>query len=110
MDRPLLLPDQPTRRSALHPLLQHLHGTYATTTPPVKLATYADDGNTLCSGPKIGPLCIQLNSYLDTLDTWFSSMNLQISASKSMATIFTTFYSEVGKDLPIYIKGNTVTY
>ena len=76
--------------------------------PPVKLVTYADDGNTLCSGPKIGPLCIQLNSYLDTLDTWFSSMNLQISASKSMATIFTTFSNEVGKDLPIYIKGKKV--
>ena len=56
MDRPLLLPDHPTRRSALPTLLQHLHGTYVNTTPPVKIVTYAHDGNTLCSGPKIGPL------------------------------------------------------
>ena len=76
--------------------------------PPIKVITYADDGNALCSGPKIGPLCDQLNGYLDTLDTWFSAMNLQISAAKSMATIFTTFSNEAGMELPIHIKGKKV--
>ena len=75
--------------------------------PPtnIKLITYADDSTVLFSGPKINPLCVSLNKYLDTLNTWFKSRNLQICASKSMATIFTTASNEVGRKLPISIDG-----
>ena len=70
--------------------------------PPIniKLVTYADDSTTLCSGPKIEPLCRALNGYLDTLNSWFKSRNLFISASKSMATVFTTFSNEGSVNLP----------
>ena len=76
-------------------------------TPPgnIKLITYADDSTALISGPKIGPLCNELNGYLDTLCSWFRDRNLEISAPKSSATLFTTFSNELSTDLPIYIDG-----
>ena len=57
---------------------------------------------------KINPLSVSLNKYLDTLNIWFKSRNLHISATKSMATIFTTASNEVGRKLPISIDGDKV--
>ena len=46
--------------------------------PPdvIKLVTYANDSTVLKSGPTIGPICEDLNSYLDTLLNWFKGRNL----------------------------------
>ena len=76
--------------------------------PKIKLVTYADDSTVLSSGPKIQPLCHNINNYLDVLYTWFQDRNLQISAPKSSATIFTTFSNEVNIELPIFIMGSKV--
>ena len=72
------------------------------------LVTYADDSTGLNSGPKIEPLCEELNEYLDVLNSWFTSRNLFISPSKSSATLFTTFSNEASLDLPIFINGEKV--
>ena len=53
------------------------------------------------TGPKIIPLCRDINLYLDVLHSWFQGWNLQISAPKSAATLFTTFSNKVNMDLPI---------
>ena len=60
--------------------------------PPgnIKVETYADDTTALNSGVDIDKICTELNTYLDTLKTWFSSRNLGISPTKSSATLFTT--------------------
>ena len=78
--------------------------------PPdeIKLVTYADDSTVLKSGPTIGPICEDLNSYLDTLLNWFKSRNLELSAPKSSATLFTTFSNEMSVTLPITINGQSV--
>ena len=78
--------------------------------PPgnIKLITYADDSTVLYSGPKLDPLCLELNTYLGTLHEWFLNRNLQISAPKSSATVFTTFSNEVSKTLDININGQKV--
>ena len=74
----------------------------------IKLVSYADDSNVLNSGPKINPICLELNAYLDTLDNWFKSRNLFISPAKSSATLFTTYTNEMSVDLPIDIGGERV--
>ena len=76
-------------------------------TPPgkIKLRTYADKSTALNSGLHIKPLCDELNKYLETLNIWFKSRNLFISAPKSSATLITTFSNELAIDLPIYIDG-----
>ena len=78
--------------------------------PPGKilLVSYADDSNVLNSGPKLEPLCEELNSYLNTLDNWFISRNLFISPAKSTATLFTTSTNEVSTELNIKIQDQTV--
>ena len=78
--------------------------------PPgnIVLVSYADDGNILNSGPKIKPVVSEINSYLNTLDTWFKSRNLFISPSKSSATLFTTFSNEVSEELGVEISGEQV--
>ena len=78
--------------------------------PPsgTRLVTYADDSTVLKSGPSIDPICLEINTYLDTLNDWFTSRNLLISAPKSSATLFTTWGNEKSKTLPIKIKGNPV--
>ena len=78
--------------------------------PPgdIKLVTYADDSSVLLSGPKIDPICLKLNNYLSTLKNWFLERNLQISAPKSSATIFTTFSNEMSLELPIQIDNDKV--
>lgn len=72
------------------------------------LVTYADDGNALCSGPKIEPICKELNSYLSTLDNWFKQRNLFISPAKCSATLFTTWTNEMNTELPIFINNEPV--
>ena len=89
-----------------------LFNLYMTNMPPppdkTKLVTYADDSSVLLSGPKIDPLCKILNEYLTDLKQWFLHRNLQISAPKSSATLFTTFSNEMSLDLPIYIDGDKI--
>ena len=93
----------------LSPVLFNLYMAKIPTPPAnIKLVTYADDSTVLCSGPKIEPLCLDLNIYLTTLNEWFKERNLEISAPKSSATLFTTFSNEVSKELPIHIDGSKV--
>ena len=75
--------------------------------PPTgtRLVTYADDSTALRSGPSTDPICLEINNYLYTLNDWFASRNLLISAPKSSATLFTTWGNEKSKILPIKIKG-----
>ena len=57
----------------LSPLLFNLYMSKMPAPPPtIKLVTYADDSTALCSGPKINPLCLKLNEYLNVLNTWFT--------------------------------------
>ena len=78
--------------------------------PPsnTRLVTYADDSTILRSGKEIEPVCSAINTYLDTLNSWFEKRNLFISAPKSSATLFTTWSNEVNKELPIKINGVAV--
>ena len=93
----------------LSPLLFNLYMSKMPTPPTkVKLVTYADDGSILSSDKKIGPICDRINAYLETLNTWFSSRNLFISAPKSSATLFTTWSNEAKTQLPINIAGTAV--
>ena len=95
--------------SILSPLLFNLYMAKMPNPPEnIKLVTYADDSTVLSSGPRIEPLCQDINRYLDVLHAWFAERNLQISAPKSSATIFTTFSNEVKQNLPIHIKGAKV--
>lgn len=93
----------------LSPILFNL---YMSTMPQppgnMKLITYADDGTALNSGPLIEPLCKELNIYLETVNQWFKSRDLSISAGKSSATTFTTFPREVNVELPIFLDGQKV--
>ena len=93
----------------LSPLLFNMYMSSMPSPPDsIKLVTYADDGTALSSGPAIDPICTRLNRYLDTLTEWFSRKNLQISPSKSSATLFTTFSNEMKIQLPIFINGSLV--
>ena len=78
--------------------------------PPgnIKVETYADDTTALNSGVDIDKICTELNIYLDTLKTWFSSRNLGISPTKSSATLFTTWGNEKNKQLNIKIDNESV--
>ena len=78
--------------------------------PPgnIRLVSYADDSNVLNSGTDIPAVCLEINAYLNTLDTWFKSRNLFISPSKSSATLFTTASNECNTELPIEINGEQV--
>ena len=93
----------------LSPTLFNLYMTGMPTPPDNIIAcTYADDTTALNSGPIIPPLCAELNIYLEEVNEWFKGRNLQISASKSSATLFTTFSNEMSLELPIYIDGEKV--
>ena len=78
--------------------------------PPgnIRLETYADDSNILNSGPKIEPIVEEINQYLATLNIWFKNRNLEISPSKSSATLFTTSSNECNLDLDVQINGEQV--
>ena len=93
----------------LSPLLFNLYMSKMPQPPTkVKLVTYADDGTILSSDKKIEPICDKINGYLETLNNWFSSRNLFISAPKSSATLFTTWSNEAKTQLPINIAGTAV--
>ena len=72
-------------------------------TPPseLKLISYADDCTVLTSGRDIEVLEARLNGYLPVLRNFLA--NLALSASKSTATIFTTWTREVRKIVEIKI-------
>ena len=73
-------------------------------TPPseLKLISYADDCTVLTSGRDIEVLEARLNGYMPVLRNFLA--NLALSASKSTATIFTTWTREVRKVLDIKIE------
>ncbi len=78
--------------------------------PPgnIILKTYADDSNILNSGPVIDPVVQEINTYLATLTVWFKGRNLEISPSKSSATLFTTASNECNTELNVVIDGEKV--
>lgn len=93
----------------LSPILFNLYmSTLPLPTGNIKIITYADDGTVLLSGQHIEPICRELNVYLDRISQWFKARNLQISPSKSSATIFTTWSNEYSKELDIRIDGQRV--
>ena len=75
--------------------------------PPqgINIVSYADDCTVLTSGPHIDKLCQAANGYLKTLKDWFTSRNLQLSATKSSATLFTSWSAEANVDLDVSIDG-----
>ena len=93
----------------LSPLLFNLYMSSLPTPPGnIRIVSYADDCQVLNSGRYIDETCHEINPYLDQLTNWFKERSLEISAEKSMATVFTTFSNESGRTLPITIKGKTV--
>ena len=93
----------------LSPLLFNLYMSKIPLPPAdIKLSSYADDCSVLSSGPKIAPLCVKLNSYLEKLNKFFNERNLQLSAPKSTATLFTTCSQETNTKLSITIDGKDV--
>ena len=90
----------------LSPLLFNTYLSKKPVTPPeLKLISYADDCTVLTSGRDPEVLERRLNDYLPVLRTFLTDRNLQLSAPKSTATIFTTWTKEVRKDLNISIDG-----
>ena len=75
--------------------------------PPdgIEIVTYADDCTILASGPQIDNICERLNSYLADLVNFFTARNMKISASKSSATLFTTWTAEVRLPLNVLVDG-----
>lgn len=58
--------------------------------------------STSCTpAPTIGEVYTHLNSSLETLDGWFSSKNLKLSAEKSRATLFMTWNREKNYVAPV---------
>ncbi|KAI5752977.1 hypothetical protein M8J77_022380 [Diaphorina citri] len=49
-----------------------------------------------------------LNNYLNTLHTWLSNRNFQLSPEKSTSTFFTTWTREVNTQLNIVVDGKTL--
>ena len=72
------------------------------------IITYADDTTIIASNTKIDPICEVLNSYLAKLTEWLDAKRLTIQPTKSTATIFTTFFNEVGLELPIFINNTKI--
>ena len=93
----------------LSPVLFNLYMSTMPSPPgKIKLVTYADDSNILNSGPHIKPIVNEINIYLATLDSWFKGRNLNISPSKSSATLFTTCSNEINIKLDVKIAGERV--
>ncbi len=93
----------------LSPILFNLYMSSMPAPPGnIRLETYADDSNILNSGPKIEPVVEEINVYLETLKIWFKNRNLEISPSKSSATLFTTSSNECKTELAVKIDGETV--
>ncbi len=93
----------------LSPILFNLYMSSMPSPPGnIRLETYADDSNILNSGPKIEPVVEEINNYLATLNTWFHNRNLEISPSKSSATLFTTSSNECSLELDVQINGEQV--
>lgn len=76
-------------------------------TPPdnISLVTYADDCSIISSDRNINTITTRLNPYLNELNTWFTSRNLELSIGKSMTTLFTNWTKEVNNTLSIKING-----
>ena len=89
--------------SILSPTLFNLYmSKIPASTAGTRLVTYADDSTVLWSGPSIDPICHEINTY-NTLNNWFTSRNLLLSATKSSATLFMTWENEKSKALQIKI-------
>ena len=53
----------------------------------INLESYADDTTVFGKGPKLEPICLEINLYLDVHDTRFKQKNLYILPTKSSASI-----------------------
>lgn len=78
--------------------------------PPngITLVSYADDCTLLCTHPDIQTACELLNTYLTQLHGWLQSRQLELSAEKSTATLFTTWNREIDTVLNIHVAGNAI--
>ena len=59
----------------------------------------------MASGPIIDDICDRLNAYLVDLTAFFTARNMKISATKSTATLFTTWTAEMGLSLNVQVDG-----
>ncbi|XP_067636615.1 uncharacterized protein [Eurosta solidaginis] len=59
-------------------------------------------------GPQIDELCNKINGYLPDLSSFFASRNLALSPTKSSATLFTTWTSQMSTILNIHVDGSTL--
>ncbi|MCP3667648.1 MAG: hypothetical protein GY696_35020, partial [Gammaproteobacteria bacterium] len=79
----------------LSPLLFNLYMSSLPTPPGnIRIVSYADDCQVLNSGKYIDETSREINPYLDKLTNWFKEPSLEISAEKSMDTVFTTSSNE----------------
>ena len=80
-------------------------------TPPytLKIISYADDCTITSTAGDIQKLEEEnINEYLPGLHYFLAQRNLQLPATKSSATIFTTLKEEVARELNININGQVI--
>ena len=93
----------------LSPLLFNAYLSKMPTPPPeLKLISYADDCTILTTGRNIEVLEERLNGYLPVLSTFLADRNLQLSAPKSTATLFTTWAKETTRELDVRIEDTPI--
>lgn len=77
--------------------------------PPdtIQLISYADDTTLAASGPKVKPLCDELNGYLPHMLDFFESRQL-VSAEKSSVTLFTPHTAQANDHPGVYVHGSQI--
>ena len=84
----------------LSPILFNLYlSSIPKPTNGVYLISYADDCTVFASGTDIASICAKINAYLESLHEWLTYRKLELSASKSTVTLFTTFSGDYKNEL-----------
>jgi len=78
--------------------------------PPenVDLEVYADDMNTMSSHCIVEKAEENLQPYLNKIFDWTQTNELQLNASKSTSTLFTTDPGEINRKLTLKINGSLI--
>ena len=93
----------------LSPILFNLYlSSIPKPTNGVHLISYADDCTVFASGPEIAPICAKINAYLESLHEWLTHRKLELSASKSTVTLFTTFSGDYKNELQVKIDDTII--
>ena len=93
----------------ISPFLFNLHMRFLPIPPDENsILTYADDITLLTSGPKVENLAAKRNTYLADLYLGLESKSLKLSAEKSTATIFSTWYNDASFNPNVIMNGKTI--